>query len=184
MKKRNVILCAGALSMAMLCGCGAKDAGSAAPEATQEVVEATAEAVQEEAEVTAEPVQEEVAAEVTAEPVQEETANTEATIDVEFASILLEIYGLQADSSNVDQVAERFANFAIANGAPSTSSVFEDMAASWFASMQDSEGKDIRSEFATSFDLVNTTALKNNAELEFDLNYTNVYSGINMAIEE
>ena len=186
MKKRNVILCAGVLSMAMLCGCGDKskeeNSATATPEVTQEAatqetteVDATEEATQETAEV---------------EATEAATQEAEGTVDAgeendaEFAAIMTAIYGVTADSADVEKVADEFAAYALRTGSGSSSSLFQAKASEWFNTMTETEGNDIRSAFGESFKLVATAAQEKDENLEFDVNYTNVYYGISAAIEE
>ena len=50
--------------------------------------------------------------------------------------------------------------------------------------MQDTEGKDVRSEFSGSFQIVTSTAQKMDENLEYDAAYLNVVNGILAAIGE
>lgn len=211
MKKRNMILCMGILSMAMCCGCGTttqnEDATTATPEATQEVtetLEATETPEATDAETTQETQEGTIADEETTNTTestneeestseeteiqeeQTETADTNADADTEidFSSLMTSIYEVNADSTNVETVAENLKNYAFAEGAPSSSSAFESMANDWFDTMKDTEGKDIRSEFNECFTTVTSTAQEMDESLEYDVAYLNVINGILAAIGE
>ena len=165
MKKKNVILCAGILSMAMLGGCG-----GTTPEENNTVVTNT----------------QEVKDTTETEKPTETPESTESGVDsnAEFSSIMTEIYGVSTDAASAEEVAEKFKNYAFTYGAPSSSTAFETMANDWFQTMEETEGKDIRSEFNGCFETVTSTAQEMDVTLEYDVAYLNVVNGILAAIGE
>ena len=171
MKKKNVILCAGILSMAMLGGCG-----GTTPEENNTVVTHTQE-VKDTTE-TEKPTETEDATET--------PESTESGVDsnAEFSSIMTEIYGVSTDAASAEAVAEKFKNYAFTYGAPSSSTAFETMANDWFQTMEETEGKDIRSEFNGCFETVTSAAQEMDVTLEYDVAYLNVVNGILAAIGE
>lgn len=197
MKKRIVILCAGVLSLAMVCGCGSaksdENAATATPETTQEVTETSEDTETQETEEstgtdeettdTTETTTEEESTSEEAES-QEEAETVEAAAEEGFSSVMTEIYGLHADSENIEAAAENLKNYAFENGAPSSSSAFEVMANDWFDTMKDTEGKDIRAEFGEAFTTVTSAAQEMDENLEYDAAYLNVINGIQAAIGE
>ena len=198
MKKKSIILCAGVLSMAMLCGCGEnsqkENTANVTAEATPEVTETvtTTEAADtsiedEENNTTTESSTVEEQASDKTEVQEESTENTE-TADTdsyaEFSSLMAAIYEVDENSANAETVAENLKTYAFSYGEPSSSSAFETMANDWFDTMKNEEGKDIRSEFRGCFDTVTSTAQKMDETLEFDVAYLNVINGISAAIGE
>ena len=183
MKKKNVILCAGILSMAMLGGCG-----GTTPEENNTVVTNTQE-VKDTTE-TEKPTETEDATETPEstelEDATETPESTETGVDsnAEFSSIMTEIYGVSTDAASAEAVAEKFKNYAFTYGAPSSSTAFETMANDWFQTMEETEGKDIRSEFNGCFETVTSTAQEMDVTLEYDVAYLNVVNGILAAIGE
>ena len=163
MRKKNLILCAGILSMAMLGGCGSTTPEENNTAVTQEVEETTE---TEEATET------------------QETAETGVDSNAEFSSLMTEIYGVSTDAASAEAVAEKFKNYTFANGAPSSSTIFQSMAEKWFQMMEEKEGKDIRPEFSERFQKVTSTAENMDENLQYDVAYLNVVSGITAAIEE
>lgn len=204
MKKKNIMLCAGALSITMFCGCGITLQTHGTPtvttEATQEVTE-TPEVEVTEAVTTPETNNTIIEAEEdkTAAEASNETANFSTEIETEekenaeatdtdidsytaFATLMTAIYKVDASSTDAETVAEELKTYSFTYGGPSTSSVSEDMANEWFDYMKEIEGKDIRSEFSKSFTTVTSTAQRMDADLEFDVAYLNVINGISAAI--
>ena len=165
MRKKNLILCAGILSMAMLGGCG-----GTTPEENNTVVTHT----------------QEVKDTTETEKPTETPESTETGVDsnAEFSSIMTEIYGVSTDAASAEAVAEKFKNYAFTYGAPSSSTAFETMANDWFQTMEETEGKDIRSEFNGCFETVTSTAQEMDVTLEYDVAYLNVVNGILAAIGE
>ena len=171
MKKKDVILCAGILSITMLGGCGGTTLEESNTAITQEAEE-TAE--------TQEATETKEATEVIAEAIVTQEA---ADFTEEFSAIMTEIYELSGDS-DAEEIAEKFKNYAFTNGAPSSSMNFQYMAENWFQMMEEKEGKDIRPEFNQRFEVVTSTAKKMDETLEYDVLYSNVVNGIIAAIEE
>ena len=97
---------------------------------------------------------------------------------------MTEIYGVSTDAASAEEVAEKFKNYAFTYGAPSSSTAFETMANDWFQTMEETEGKDIRSEFNGCFETVTSTAQEMDVTLEYDVAYLNVVNGILAAIGE
>ena len=164
MKKKNIILCAGILSMAILGGCGGTTPEENSTAITQEKTtdtEATTEAT-----------------------TTQETTETGVDSNAEFSSLMTEIYGVSTDAASAETVAEKFKDFAFTNGAQSSSTTFETMANDWFQTMEETEGKDIRSEFNGCFETVTSTAQEMDVTLEYDVAYLNVVNGILAAIGE
>ena len=206
MKKRNIILCAGVLSMAMLCGCESnnqtENTAKVTAEATQEVTDT--ETTPEVTEAVATPeatdtIIEDEGKETTAESntvveqdsekteIQEEnteTADTNVDSYAELSSLMTAIYAVGEDSTSVETAAENLKTYAFNYGAPSSSANYESMANDWFDSMQSTEGTDIRSEFRKCFDTVTLAAQEADENLEFDVAYQNVINGISAAIGE
>lgn len=199
MRKKNIILCAGLLSMAMLCGCGEKSqketTTDVTAEATQEATETTDETAStpEATDASTQDTEEETTTETT--PVEEEVSegtevqeeNAEDTITDSYAalsSLMTAIYGVDESSTNAETVAEELKTYAFTYGAPSSSTAYESMANDWFDTMKETEGKDIRSEFRKCFDTVTSTAASMDENLEFDVAYLNVINGISAAIGE
>lgn len=200
MKKKNIILCAGVLSIAMLCGCEVtiknENPTDVTAEATQEAVETpevtetvtTPEATQtfiedEEQITTAESnniedynytAEEYASEEITTQEDMEEETDSYA----DFASLMTAIYEVDTNSTDVESIAKQLKDYAFTYGAPSTSSVFESMANDWFDTMKATEGKDIRFEFSECFNTVTSTAQQMDEDLEFDVSYLNVINGI------
>ena len=204
MKKRNIILCAGVLSMAMLCGCESnnqtENTAKVTAEATQEVTDTETTLEVTEAVATPEATDaiiEDEGKETTAESntvveqdsekteIQEENTET-ADVDsqVTFSSLMTAIYEVDTSNIGAETVAEELKTYAFTNGEPSSSPIFEEMANDWFDTMKNAEGKDIRSEFRKCFDTVTTTAQKMDETLEYDVAYLNVINGISAAIGE
>lgn len=202
MKKKNVVLCAGVLSMAMLVGCGESTSNENSTPVTQEVTQEVTETPEAEdaaseneekddsTEVTNEEnaseeieIQEEQA-EQEGQAEQEETTDANVDAHTAFSSIMAEIYEVKNDSASAETVAENFKNYAFTYGEPSSSSTFETLANDWFLAMEETEGSDVRSEFSECFQTVTSTAQEMDETLETDLAYTNVVSGILRAIGE
>ena len=97
---------------------------------------------------------------------------------------MTEIYGVSTDAASAEAVAEKFKNYAFTYGAPSSSTAFETMANDWFQTMEETEGKDIRSEFNGCFETVTSAAQEMDVTLEYDVAYLNVVNGILAAIGE
>lgn len=209
MKNKNIVLCAGVLSMAMLCGCEVKiqneNPTNVTAEATQEAVEtsegteteATPEAAEsiiedEEKTTTAESnnVEDYTSEDYSSEDYSSEEIETQEETEedgdsyADLASLMTAIYEVDTNSTDVESIAEQLKDYSFTYGAPSTSSVFESMANDWFDTMEDVEGTDIRSEFSDCFSTVTLTAQKMDEDLEFDLSYLNVINGISAAIGE
>lgn len=193
MKKKNVVLYAGILSMAMLGGCGAstltENSTPVTQEATQEATEAPvadeATLENEEKNNSTEVTNEENASEETEiQEEQEETADTDADSHTAFSSLMTEIYEVKTDSASAETVAENLKNYAFTYGEPSSSSAFETLAYDWFLAMEETEGNDVRSEFSECFHTVTSTAQEMDETLEYDVAYTNVVNGILGAIGE
>ena len=201
MKKKNVILLAGILSVAVLGGCGEKtsqeDSTSVMQEETieeKEEIEETEETEEKEEKEEKEETktakestvksEEDTIKDNTSKEVQQETEETTAGVQTDLSAVMTEIYKVSAGSASADAVAENFKNYALTNGAPSSSGAFESMATEWFQTMQNSEGKDIRAEFSKAFNTVTATAQGKDETLEYDVAYTNVVSGILAAIGE
>lgn len=201
MKKKNVILLAGIISVAMLGGCGEKTSQEDSTNVMQEetIAEETEKTETTEETETAEETEKaeetETAEETTeVEKMEEELAKEEekakeiaeeaqeTAYNEEFASVMAEIYGVNGDAAKTETVAETFKNFAFANGALSSSTVFETLANEWFQTMEATEGKDIRGEFSETFNNVTTTAQSKDETLEYDVAYLNVVNGILAAI--
>lgn len=200
MKKKNVVLYAGVLSMVMLGGCGTSTSNETSTPVTQEVTQDATEAP----EVTEAPEAEKAttgneeknnSTEVTNEEntseeteVQEETADTDVDSRTAFSSLMTEIYAVKTDSTSAETVAESLKNYAFSYCEPdassSYSSVFETMANDWFLAIEETEGKDVRSEFSECFHTVTSTAQKMDETLEYDVAYENVVNGILAAIGE
>lgn len=165
MKKKNVVLCAGILSMVMLVGCGTSTSNETGRPATQEVTETSE-------------------AEDSTIENEEKDNSTEAESHTAFSSLMTEIYEVKTDSASAETVAENLKKYAFTYGAPSSSSVFETLANDWFLAIEETEGNDVRSEFSECFHTVTSTAQEMDETLEYDLAYTNVVEGILRAIGE
>lgn len=178
MKKKNVILCVGILFMMMLGGCGDttnKEDSTSVTKETQETKETEETEETEEAKETEEATETKEAT---------ETQETDGDSKAELSSIMTEIYGVGNDAANAEAVAEKLKNYAFSYGAPSSSSAFKSIANDWFKTMEETEGKDIRSEFSVCFETV-TSAVNNMDEtIRYDVAYSNVINGIRSAIEE
>ena len=189
MKKKNVVLYAGVLSMAMLVGCGASTSNETSTPVTQEVTE-----ILEAEDTTSENVEKDNSTEVINEEItseemeiqEEQEEITDANVDAQtaFSSLMTEIYEVRNDSQNAETVAENLKNYAFTYGAPSSSSVFESLANDWFLAIEETEGSDVRSEFSECFNTVTSTAKEMDETLEYDAAYTNVVNGILGAIGE
>lgn len=189
MKKKNVVLYAGILSMVMLGGCGASTSTENSTPATQEATEAPvadeATLENEEKNNSTEVTNEENASEETEiQEELEETADTDADSHTAFSSLMTEIYEVKTDSASAETVAENLKNYAFTYGEPSSSSAFETLANDWFLAIEETEGNDVRSEFSECFHTVTSTAQEMNETLEYDVAYTNVVNGILAAIGE
>lgn len=204
MKKKNIVLCAGVLSMAMLCGCEVtiqnENPTNVTAEATQEAVETSEVTETETTPEAAETIIEDEEKTTTAESNNEEDYTSEdySSEEIEtqeeteedgdsyadLASLMTAIYEVDTNSTDVESIAEQLKDYSFTYGAPSTSSVFESMANDWFDTMEDVEGTDIRSEFSECFNTVTLTAQNMDEDLEFDLSYLNVINGISAAIGE
>ena len=125
MKKKNVVLYAGVLSMVMLGGCGTSTSNETSTPVTQEVTQDATEAP----EVTEAPE-----AEKATTGNEEKNNSTEVT--------------------NEENTSE------------------------------ETEGKDVRSDFSECFHTVTSTAQKKDETLEYDAAYANVVNGILAAIGE
>lgn len=198
MKKKNIILCAGVLSIAMLCGCEVtiknENPTDVTAEATQEAVEtpevtetvttpeATQTFIEDEEQITtaeANNIEEYTSEENTLEEIAtQEGMEEEADSHADLASLMAAIYEVDTNSTDVESIAKQLKDYAFTYGAPSTSSVFESMANDWFDTMKATEGKDIRSEFSECFNTVTSTAQQMDEDLEFDVSYLNVINGI------
>lgn len=176
MKKKNIILYAGILAMAMLGGCAGTTSEENSTAITQEVEETA------ETEETVETAETDEAIEAEEATETQETAEGDVDSTAEFSLLMTEIYGVSNDAASAESVAENFKNFAFTYGAPSSSSTFETMANEWFQTMEEAEGKDIRSEFSGCFETVTSTAQEMDEALEFDVAYLNVVNGILAAI--
>lgn len=180
MKKKNVVLYAGVLSMAMLVGCGASTSNETSTPVTQEVTE-----IPEAEDTTSENVEKDNSTEVINEENTSEEI-TDANVDAQtaFSSLMTEIYEVKNDSASAETVAENLKNYAFTYGAPSSSSVFESLANDWFLAIEETGGSDVRSEFSECFNTVTSTAKEMDETLEYDAAYTNVVNGILGAIGE
>ena len=154
--KKNIIVCAGIISAMLLAGCGVTDSKDSG----------TVTAAQKETQETV-------------------TDNNDTTVDAasELSAIMAEIYNVNSDSANVDEIAEKFKNYTFSYGQPSSSATFEEWANDWFKKMEESEGKDVRSEFKECFQTVTSAAQSKDETLEYDVAYTNVVNGILAAME-
>ena len=197
MKKKNIILCAGVLSLTMMCGCGENTQNETSANVTTEVTQEVTETVDtpettdtiiadDETKTTTESntVDEYDSEQPEIQEENTETADTNVDSYAELSSLMTAIYAVGEDSTSVETAAENLKTYAFNYGAPSSSANYESMANDWFDSMQSTEGTDIRSEFRKCFDTVTLTAQEADENLEFDVAYQNVINGISAAIGE
>lgn len=197
MKKKNIILCAGVLSLTMMCGCGENTQNETSANVTTEVTQEVTETVDtpettdtiiadDETKTTTESntVDEYDSEQPEIQEENTETADTNVDSYAELSSLMTAIYAVGEDSTSVETAAESLKTYAFNYGAPSSSANYESMANDWFDSMQSTEGTDIRSEFRKCFDTVTLAAQEADENLEFDVAYQNVINGISAAIGE
>lgn len=197
MKKKNIILCAGVLSLTMMCGCGENTQNETSANVTTEVTQEVTETVDtpettdtiiadDETKTTTESntVDEYDSEQPEIQEENTETADTNVDSYAELSSLMTAIYAVGEDSTSVETAAENLKTYAFNYGAPSSSANYESMANDWFDSMQSTEGTDIRSEFRKCFDTVTLAAQEADENLEFDVAYQNVINGISAAIGE
>lgn len=201
MKKRTIILCTGALSLAMLSGCGAakqteNTAGTTAAVETTAAAETTTTpetttdaetATDAETPASADAAETESAGNTT-DTDSPENADSEAETEDAYAdsiTLMQTIYEIHPGSSGAslraEEAAENLKNYVSSYGAD-TSLSFETLANDWFETMTETEGADIRTDFKECFEEAVSAAKNSDETLEKDTAFLNVINGISAAI--
>ena len=133
MKKKNIILCAGVLSLTMMCGCGENTQNETSANVTTEVTQEVTETVDtpettdtiiadDETKTTTESntVDEYDSEQPEIQEENTETADTNVDSYAELSSLMTAIYAVGEDSTSVETAAENLKTYAFNYGAVST----------------------------------------------------------------
>ena len=115
---------------------------------------------------------------------EDDLSNNEAYIG--FANIMDDIYDIQAGSAGATLRAENVVyelnSYMKDYGMDSASAVYETFANYWFDDMIRQYGQDVRMDFSDCLDTFEDVAYEKDSELETDVYFSNIISGMRMAI--